>query len=222
VLEETIVVGVGVPRAEGHLEFGLRRFEEFSPPADGYAFDDDLGRIFRSLFAVGGQDARKRLGLAPAFYGFLRDELVPQLLRQLPIDADSIGLLGHSAGGTFVGYALYQPDSPFRHYVGVSPGVGISGSWLMRCMDAQTLSRRASTTHFSLGSAEKKNAFNRIAGIPDTRAWVEQLRTRGLDVHYDCFDDETHSSVFPIAIHCALNKVFHRREADPQLTRRAS
>src|SRR3954452_12170979 len=51
------VVGMGVPRREGTQAAALRRFEEFAPPADGYAYDDDLGRIFRSLFALVGEEA---------------------------------------------------------------------------------------------------------------------------------------------------------------------
>lgn len=197
------VIGVGVPRAEGHYGFAFRRFEEFSPPMDGYDCDDDLGRIFRALYATRGEDARQRLGRAADLLRFLSDEMLPALAH-LPIDFDALGLLGHSAGGTFVGYALHQPDSPFRDYIAVSPGIAISGDWLLRAAPQAEPARRAASVRLSIGSEEKINAFNLIAGIPLTRAYADLLRARGLRVHYSCYDGETHSSIYPRAVEDAL------------------
>ena len=206
---EIAVIGIGVPRAEGATEFGFRRFEEFSPPADGYDFGDALGRIFRSLFALRGQDARLRIGQAPGFYSFVTAELLPQLAAQLPLDTQRLGLLGHSAGGTFAGYALAQADSPFRDYAGISPGIGISGNWLTRC--ATRVSAQAQKVFLCIGSEENSNRFNRIAGIPDTHAYAQQLRAQaGLRVHYHCFEGETHSSVYAVAVTQALMQFYSR------------
>ena len=214
IIEETIVVGIGMPRSEGESSFAFRRFEEYSPPTDGYAYGDELGRIFRSLFAVRGQDARTRIGTAPALLRFIVDEALPLLQQRFPIDLNALGLLGHSAGGTFVGYALQQVQSPFRHYISISPGIAISGSWLMRQSETAPLSASAISVHFSLGSEEKRNAFNCIAGIPETRDYAERLRKRdALEVRYDCFEHETHSSVFPHAVERALTRAFARSAA---------
>ena len=211
--EEIAVIGIGAPRAEGHMEFAFRRFEEFSPPAEGYDFGDALGRIFRSLFALRGQDARLRIGQAPGFHAFVTAELLPQLTAQLPLDPQRLGLLGHSAGGCFVGYALAQADSPFRDYAGVSPGIGISGSWLMRC--ASTVSKQARQVFLCIGSEENTNLFNQIAGIPDTPDYAARLQTQpGLQVHYHCFEGETHSSVYAVAATRALMQFYSRNAAE--------
>lgn len=203
------VIGVGTPRREGAFEFSFRRFEELSPPADGYDWNDDLGRIFRGLFALRGQDARERLGRAPDFLRFLAHELLPRLIRELPLDLDDIGLLGHSAGGTFVCYALTQAESPFRRYAAVSPGIGISGSWLMRQSAEASPTRRAQSAFLCLGEAEMGNAFNGIAGIPDTESYAARLRRHPqLDVAFECFPNETHSSVFPLAVERALSLLY--------------
>jgi predicted alpha/beta superfamily hydrolase len=200
--EELIIIGIGVPRAEGPVAFGYRRFEELSPPADGYDYRDDLGRIFRSLFSLRGQDARTRLGRAPDLLAFIVDEMLPQL-SALPIDSARLGLLGHSAGGTFAAYALSQPTSPFQHYFAISPGIGISGSWLMRQPPSAAAVGRSAV--LSLGSEELQNGFNNIAGIHDTPAFSQRLREQpGVDVSFRCFDGETHSSIFPRALSYAL------------------
>jgi predicted alpha/beta superfamily hydrolase len=206
---ELVVIGIGAPRSEGALRFGFRRFEEFAPPAEGYAFDDDLGRFFRSFFAIRGQDARARMGHAPQFLAFLTRELLPRLQKKLPIDMDDLGILGHSAGGTFVGYALCQENSPFRRYVGVSPGIAISGSWLLR--EGRSIARRAESVWLSIGGDEKRNTFNQIAGIPDTEAFAARVRQgTKADVNYACFDGETHSSIFPRAVTQALSGIYDR------------
>lgn len=209
-IEEIVVIGLGTPRAEGAFEFGYRRFEEFAPPTDGYDFNDDLGRFFRSVFAMRGQDARKRLGRAPSLLEFIGDELLPQLTQSLPIDSGRFGLLGHSAGGTFVGFALARRPDLFRYYASISPGIGISGSWLKRQrFNSKAIRNSGAKLELSIGEAEISNAFNIIAGIPETGAFATQVRSQsGLAVAYRCFDRETHSSIFPRAVTQALSSFF--------------
>ncbi len=195
-----VVIGIGNPRREGLQQAGVRRFEEYAPPTDGYAFDDDLGRIFRALFAVFGLEARGRINQAPAFNRFIVDELLPRLAGELPIDAGDLGLLGHSAGGTFVLYALHA-GAPFRRFLALSPGIGVSGSWLLRTVDTRTALAGPREAFLSLGTEERRNAFNVIAGIPDTERYAERLRARGdIRVTTAVLDGETHSSVFPRAV----------------------
>ncbi|HSW11258.1 MAG TPA: alpha/beta hydrolase-fold protein [Solimonas sp.] len=217
-IAEMIVIGVGTPRSEGPKEFGFRRFEEFSPPADGYAWDDELGHLFRSLFSMRGQDARERIGQGPGFLGFLAEELLPRLQDCLPIDGGDLGLLGHSAGGTFVAWALQQQESPFRRYFAVSPGVGISGSWLMRQPDDRVFAPGADSVVLTLGSEEKTNLFNRIAGIHETEALARRLRAvqPQLQLQFRCFEGETHSSIYPRAVVLSLAAGYALRRGLPE------
>ena len=206
-IEEIMVIGLGIPRAEGAIEFGFRRFEEFAPPPDGYRFDDRLGRIFRALFATRGKDARECVGKASQLHGFLVDELLPTLTQQLPLDENKLSILGHSAGGTFVAYTLCQERSPFRNYAIISPGVGMSGSWLMQEPQAsRPLAGAARQAFFAVGGDEKTNRFCQIAGIPDTEALFSQVGKQkpGLKVRFQCFDGETHSTIYPRAVTEAL------------------
>jgi len=217
-VREMIVVGIGTPRAEGAGNFGYRRFEEFAPEPDGYAFDDALGNIFRALFAARGQDARLRVGQAGGLYRFIREEALPRLLARFPIDADQLGLLGHSAGGTFTCYALLQQDSPFEGYAAISPGIGINGSWLLRQLDGgRRAAARARGLVLSVGAEEMHNAFNRIAGIPDTSTFGEKLR--GLShgrpaIEYHNYEAETHSTTYPRAVAQALLSLHGRAATD--------
>ncbi|MES2490405.1 MAG: alpha/beta hydrolase-fold protein [Pseudomonadota bacterium] len=210
-IEEIMVIGIGIPRSEGIIEFGFRRFEEFAPPPDGYRFDDRLGRIFRSLFATRGQDARQCIGKASQLYSFLIDELLPTLMQQLPIDENKLGILGHSAGGTFATYTLCQERSPFRNYAIISPGVGMSGSWLMRDSQAsRPLASGARQAFFAVGGDEITNHFCQVAGIPETEALSCQVKKQqpGMKVHFQYFEGETHSTIYPRAVAEALRSIY--------------
>jgi predicted alpha/beta superfamily hydrolase len=195
---EAIVVGIGTPRAQGELEFAFRRFEELSPPhAPDYRFDDPLGRFFRALYALRGQDARVQLGQAPGFHDFIARELLPLLCERLPIERTAITLVGHSAAGTFVGYALAQPQSPFASFLCLSPGVDMGGGWMLAHVPAG-MQRRV---FVALGSRELANRFNIIAGIPKTPDYVEHLRRDGASaVECHVLDGETHTTVYARAL----------------------
>lgn len=213
--KDMIIVGVGIPRDEGIVTAGYRRLEELSPPTEGYAFDDSLGRIFRSMFALRGQKAAARLGRAPAFLDFLVGELLPLLRNRYSVDESTLGLLGHSAAGTFTGYALAQTGSPFRRYAAISPGIAISGHWLaQQDWQAPEIAAQGAQLFTCLGDEERGNAFNQDAGIHQTEAWSEQVALNPrIAVTARAFDGETHSSVFPIAVEAALRTLYPRLTA---------
>lgn len=218
-IEDLITVGIGVPRAEGEVAFGLRRFEEFSPPAEG-AFDGALGRFFLSIFSMFGRDARQHFGGAPLFHRFLCEELLPELLRSLPIDPDRLCLVGHSAGGTYAAYERAQPGTPFGAIGVLSPGVAISRDWMLRDDGGLALVPRSGELLVTMGGEERDNAFNRLAGIPQAQDYAEALRRRGQAgcIDYACLEGETHTTVLARAYALLLARFHPRRTGnDPHL-----
>lgn len=87
------------------------------------------------LVGIGNSDERGRdylypedesgdWGHADKFYKFLRDELIPHVESIYSVDTTSRILMGHSAGGFFVLYALFQTENPnplFHGYIAASP-----------------------------------------------------------------------------------------------------
>jgi predicted alpha/beta superfamily hydrolase len=126
-LPPSIVVGVGYPADEGMASFYARRNYDFHGP---WAMSDPLGQLLHRYFnmiktAEGKPDMEMRAGGYERFMGFLRDELLPLLASRYPIDLNvRHALIGDSSGGHFVLRALYDPASPFRRYVCISPGFG--------------------------------------------------------------------------------------------------
>lgn len=134
-LPPTIVVGVGYPADEGMAGFYARRNHDFHGP---WAMTDPLGRSLHSIFnmirtAEGKPGMEMRAGGYQRFIGFLRDELLPSLAARYPIDQKARHtLIGDSSGGHFALRALYDPASPFRRYVCISPGFGSAEGAIQR------------------------------------------------------------------------------------------
>lgn len=126
-LPPSIVVGVGYPAGEGMASFYARRNYDFHGP---WAMTDPLGQQLQGIFkmmktAEGKPDLAMRAGGYERFIGFLRDELLPSLANRYPIDLNGRHtLIGDSSGGHFALRALYDPTSPFRRYVIISPSFG--------------------------------------------------------------------------------------------------
>jgi hypothetical protein len=126
-LPPSIVVGVGYPADEGMAGFYARRNYDFHGP---WAMTDPLGQRLHGIFtmmktAEGKPDLEMHAGGYERFMGFLRDELLPSLATRYPIDPTARHtLIGNSSGGHFALRALYDPASPFRRYVCISPGFG--------------------------------------------------------------------------------------------------
>ena len=134
-LPPSILVGVGYPADEGMASFYARRNYDFHGP---WAMTDPLGLSLHGYFnmmktAEGKPDMEMRAGGYERFMGFLRDELLPSLAARYPIDLKARhALIGDSSGGHFVLRALYDPASPFRRYVCISPGFGSAEGAIQR------------------------------------------------------------------------------------------
>ena len=123
----SIVVGVGYPADEGMASFYARRNYDFHGP---WEMTDPLGQRLQAIFdmmkkAEGKAEMEMRAGGYERFMGFLRDDLLPSLGERYPIDLKGRHtLIGDSSGGHFALRALYDPTSPFRRYVCISPSFG--------------------------------------------------------------------------------------------------
>lgn len=68
-------------------------------------------------------DDHKAFGGAPAFLGFIVDELLPALRRELPLNPARTALFGHSLAGQFVLQALAARPRAFSHWAAISPSI---------------------------------------------------------------------------------------------------
>lgn len=125
-LPPAMVVGISYPAEEGFSGFYGRRNLDFFGPWD---MQDEGGRKIQEVYdqlvvGEGGEPRPIPVGGASRFMEFLRDELLPALAAELPVDIEGRHvLMGASSAGHFVLRAIYDPRSPFRGYVCVSPAL---------------------------------------------------------------------------------------------------
>jgi len=122
---EVIVAGIGYPLDETgdayRREFVRRRILDFTPVVDRRFEEDSCA--FHGLNRV-------ETGGAGRFLRFIAEELVPAVESEYRADPADRTLAGHSLGGMFTLYALFQEPRIFHRFVSGSPALGYAGSAL--------------------------------------------------------------------------------------------
>jgi acetyl esterase/lipase len=112
----------------------------------------------------------------------------------------------------FVGYALAQPASPFSHFAVLSPGVAIGQHWMMQPDGGLRPQPSARPVLVALGGEERTNAFNDLAGIPQSEHYADALRAAtGAPVEFHELPGESHTTVFPRVVPLVLARWFGAR-----------
>lgn len=216
-----IVVGVGYPADEGMAGFYSRRNYDFHGP---WAMTDPLGQQLHGIFnmikaAEGGPDMQMRAGGYLHFMGFLRDELMPSLATRYPIDlAGRHTLVGDSSGGHFALRALYDPASPFRRYVCISPGFG-SAEGAIQKAEAEYAAAHTdldAELFICCGRVEiVESPVNGMLRFGSGVTWIaEQFAIRqwpSARVGWEIMNEEDHTSIQYRAVAAGLRSVHHLR-----------
>jgi predicted alpha/beta superfamily hydrolase len=124
-----IIAAIGYPSDEAYD--GIRRSWDLVPPP---------GRSYPP-FIEGGPEVKT--GGADKLLHFIEADLLPEIARRASVDAGRRALFGHSFGGLFTLFALFERPHLFRNWIAASPSI----SW----EDSQFLGREARRKHGSCG-----------------------------------------------------------------------
>ena len=116
-LKPAIVVGIGYP-GDDLWEFVRLRNLDLIPWKPTGAFLP----IFEGWAKAGGYTVDDAGG-AEQFYRFITEELRPKLASMMPVDLTNQALFGHSLGGLFTLYSLFEHPAAFSTYVVSSPSI---------------------------------------------------------------------------------------------------
>jgi predicted alpha/beta superfamily hydrolase len=204
---ELIVVGISTPRRESLQEIGLQRLRYLSPgppPRD----DPSIQAVMRALEAARvarGWSFEDCFGGAPAFLRDLTDTLVPAVARRARIDTSDLGLLGHSAAGAFVAFALLSRTPAFRRYTAGTFGTAWFPDLERSLRDFERGSGQAVQVFHGVGGAELADAG--LIGAHQGLQLMQRfqgLARADLAVHAQVFEGENHASVIPHLIASAI------------------
>jgi len=150
-------------------------------------------------------------GQAKEFLNFIDTEVKPLINKTYNVNKYNQTLVGHSFGGLFGLYVLFNHSNSFDRYVIASPSLwwhnGVTFSF--EDIYAKQNKNMAKKVFVSVGSKEFKNGPQGM--IENTRQLIEKLNSRNysdLQLQYRIFEDETHLSVVAISIHEGIKSVF--------------
>jgi len=207
------------------------RFEVVAEGLGRYPIEVSLPGIFGMLKSQEGKpEMTMSAGGYPRFMAFLRDELLPALGRRYRIDpAARHTLIGDSSGGHLVLRALFDPTSPFRRYVAVSPSFGAAPGAIQRA-EAEYAGQHDDLDvdlFVCCGAVEiDQQPLMALCRFGSGVTWVaEQFAIRqwpSARVHWEIMANEDHHSIPPRAIAAGLRSVHGVRPGvhDEELRRR--
>jgi predicted alpha/beta superfamily hydrolase len=142
-------------------------------------------------------------GGAPAFLGFIEQELLPMIETTYRADATQRSYYGYSMGGLFGTYILFQKPTLFRNILLGSPALGYNNSQIFSIEQAYHAAHRDLPVHVflevgTLEPAGQKEPYQRLVQLLQTRKYT------GLDLHTVVIDRATHLTGKPDAMLKAL------------------
>lgn len=200
-LEDVIIVGIG----EGDYSFTSwiqDRWRDYTPSADP-ASDSSTARRYKlalsSLRSGGGRD----------FLNALRNDVIPFIDTAYRTTADR-GLTGHSLGGLFTAYALFEAPELFQRYGINSPSLWWNASEMFKTESA------FAATHTSLPARVliTVGANEGASMLPPMVKFASVLRSRGyqgLVLDTVVFEGESHTSVGPAMMARTLRVLYGKQ-----------
>lgn len=135
-----------------------------------------------------------------SFLHFITDNLVPYLDGQYPVDMDRLTLVGHSYGGYFAFYALFQSDligdRMFGSYIAASPAFEArTGADGIKDFEERFFERDPEPEvrmYVTVGGSE---SYGTMTLIRDLLFIVENHVYEDLHIKFENIDGESHNSV---------------------------
>jgi hypothetical protein len=197
-----IVVAIAYPGVYPDMrEYRRTRTRDYTPfhfPSGGY-----------------GAKIQELSGGGPAFQSFIADELIPKLKARYRLNGDRT-LVGHSYGGLFGAWMLLSRPETFNRYILVSPSLWYADHHFLNdeVIDQGEEIRQRTLVYMGVGDWENQPENGR-AMVDELITFSEKLSARkdaDLLVKHRVFEDETHASIFPVALSTGIRHLFSTME----------
>jgi len=145
-------------------------------------------------------------GGAPAFLKFIQGELIPVIEKDYRANPAHRTLAGHSYGGLFTLFALFQAPGLFHAYIASSPTLRFKESVMFE-YESQFAKRRKklpAKVHLSIGELEESAEIGGVSNLYRLGALLESRKYKGLFLVKRVFPGEDHCSVIALAFQAGL------------------
>lgn len=150
-------------------------------------------------------------GHAEEFLDFIDNEVKPFINKTYNVNKYNQTLAGHSFGGLFGLYVLFNHSDSFNRYVIASPSPWWDDAVIFEFEEkyAKAHTNLDKKVFISVGSREFASGPQGM--IENTSQMIEKIRSRNypdLELRFKIFEDETHESVVGISIQKGIEAVF--------------
>lgn len=196
-ISSALVVGIGYPTDE-----------PFDAARRGYDYVVHSPGATSPKHGEGGMLDPDSGGGAADFLSFITEELKPAVEKRYAIDRQKQTLLGHSFGGFFTLYTLFQRPQAFQNYLALSPSVWWNDRSLLRDQEKFIASRKPADAPINLfvavGSREETSKIPMVTDSREIAARMQSVTDRGVTTQFFLVEGEDHGSIVPTTISRAL------------------
>jgi predicted alpha/beta superfamily hydrolase len=144
-------------------------------------------------------------GGASAFLQFLGEELKPVINSKYDTVADDAMLIGHSLGGLFALYALFERPDLFQRYVVGSPAIWYDNNVILKNTEAFVSVNSDLPAHVFIGSGGNEDGLDIV--VQELADTLMGYQYPSLNMTTRVFEGETHLSMIPFFLSFGLRAV---------------
>lgn len=212
---KAVLVGIGYPTQDKDEIVKLRYFD-FTPPTPQEAI---VGRS--KDVKTGGRDA---------FFDFIANQVKPEIENRFPIDKSKQSLFGHSLGGLFTLYALFNHTDSFQTFAAADPSIWWNGRSILKDKELFVTSFTSNPHAIRLlieasgkrtrhpgQTAQDVERMKKLRGGPSGKDIYDELsKLPQMETAFHRFDDENHGSMIPLTVSDSLNFILLGKKPDNQ------
>lgn len=192
-LPELIIVGIS--SEGGSKEFNINRARDYTPTISKNEKE-------KNIFPISGG--------ADKYLEFIKDELIPFVQSKYRIDETDKTLVGHSLGGLFCFYTLFNYPELFQKYVIISPALFWDNEFILQLEKSYFEKHRKlnAIVYTAVGSLEESifiNAWQRLVDNIKLHSYSD------LQLEAKISENETHYTIIPYISTHGLISVFKRK-----------
>ncbi len=201
-VQEMLIVGIGYETSDVAMQTGLRS-RDYTP-----SVNDEIVASMRAILPWA--EIENTSGEAADFLNFIRDEVIPFIDTTYRTDPNTRIGHGHSFGGLFMLYTLFNKPDTFHSYIAASPSIWWDNKIILKHEQAyaEAHSDLPAILYLCSGTDE-------LGILSNAAALVAQLKSRnypGLDLQFEFMDGEIHSSVVARTFTNGLRKLLNTGE----------
>ena len=128
----------------------------------------------------------------------IAEEVIPSITARYRV-SDDRSYYGHSLGGLFGAYALFQSPQLFKRMILVSPALYWDDGVIFRSEETFAVRNKTLSAEVFLAAGDLEVA-PMIPNVDRFSEALERRRYEGLKLHTRIFSDETHASIAGVAM----------------------